>query len=309
MDNDIRRLSGTVRSEVIDTLINRLHTHYIFPEVAAQVALMLQRRQASGEYNVLNEERLFAETLTVHIREMSKDPHLLVSYEPLEANSARDDVFSADGRDIGELFNYGFERAERLAGNIGYLCINAFFSPTVAFRAVMTALDFIAQTHALIIDLRKASGGDLAMVKFLASYFFLPDPVHLNDIYWRHSDRTQQYWTLPYIPGQRYASKPLTILTSRATAAAAEVFAYALQSRRRATVIGEVTAGEVNPLEHFHLATHFASVIPVGHITHPVTGTNWEDSGVRPDIEVAQEHALETAHALALYPSKLPQQT
>lgn len=298
MDDDLYRLISTVRSEVINTLISRLHTHYIFPNVSSEIARMFQQRQSRGEYDAISEARSFAETLTAHMRDISNDSHLLVSYEPQETTTEEDRACSAAGRDIGEICNYGFEKVERLAGNIGYLCINSFFSPTIAFRALMTALDFIAHTHALIIDLRKASGGDLAMLKFLASYFFLPDPVHLNDIYWR--DSTQQYWTLPYIPGQRYASKPLSILTSHATSSTAEAFAYDLQSQRRAIVIGEVTAGEANPLERFPLDAHFASLIPVGHITNPVTGTNWEDIGVQPDVEVAQEPALQVAYTLAL---------
>jgi C-terminal processing protease CtpA/Prc len=300
MDDNNPQLSSAARSEVIDTVINKLHAHYIFPNIVEEITLMLHQRQSRGEYDAISEGRPFAETLTTHMREISKDSHLLVLYKPQEAGTEEDGTFSANGRDIGEICNYGFEKAERLAGNIGYLCVNSFFSPTIAFRALITALDFIAHTNALIIDLRKASGGDLAMLKFFASYFFLSDPVHLNDIYWRRSDSTQQYWTLPYIPGQRYASKPLSILTSHTTSSMAEAFAYALQSQRRATVIGEVTAGEANPLERFHLAAHFACLIPVGHITNPVTGTNWEDIGVQPDVEVAQEHALKTAYTLAL---------
>ena len=297
MDDDIYRVSSMIRSEVIDALIKQLHTQYIFPDVASEIASMFLQRQSRGEYDALTEGRLFAETLTAHMREISKDSHLLVFYASQEADIQEGRAY---GRDIGEICNYGFEKVERLAGNIGYLCINSFFSPTIAFRALITALDFIAHTNALIIDLRKASGGDLAMLKFFASYFFLSDPVHLNNIYWRRSDSTQQYWTLPYIPGQRYASKPLSILTSHTTSSMAEAFAYALQSQRRATVIGEVTAGEANPLERFHLAAHFACLIPVGHITNPATGTNWQGSGVQPDVEVAQEYALKTAYTLAL---------
>jgi C-terminal processing protease CtpA/Prc len=300
MDDDIYRMSSMIRSEVIDALIKRLHTQYIFPDVASEIASMFQQRESHGEYDAISEGRPFAETLTAHLREISKDSHLLVLYEHQEVDTERDGTFSVDGNDIGEICNYGFEKAERLAGNIGYLCINSFFSPPIAFRALITALDFIAHTNALIIDLRKASGGDLAMLKFFASYFFLPDPVHLNDIYWRRSDSTQQCWTLPYIPGQRYASKPLSILTSHTTSSTAEAFAYALQSQQRATVIGEVTVGEANLLERFHLSAHFVCLIPVGHITNPVTGANWEGIGVQPGVEVAQEYALKTAHTLAL---------
>lgn len=300
MDDDIYHINGAVRSEVIKSLTDQIYAQYIFPDIAYEIACMLQQRQHQGEYDAMSEGRSFAERLTTHMREISKDSHLLVFYESPEADTDKAGTLSANAKDMEGSYNYGFEKAECLAGNIGYLCVNAFFSPTKALRALMTALDFIACTNALILDLRKGHGGDLAMLKFFASYFFLSDPVHLNDVYWHRSDCTQQYWTLPYIPGQRYARKPLSILTSHATSSTAEAFAYALQNQRRATVIGEVTAGEANPYERFHLAAHFASLIPVGHITNPVTGTNWEDIGVQPDIEVEQEHALKTAYTLAL---------
>jgi Peptidase family S41/N-terminal domain of Peptidase_S41 in eukaryotic IRBP len=300
MNNDIQRLSSAARSEVINALTNTLHAHYIFPEAAEEVAFMLHLRQSRGEYDALDEGKPFAETLTTHIREVSNDSHLSVFYEPQPANLDKDTEFSASGRDMGTIFNYGFEKVERLAGNIGLLCMSTFFSPTVAFRAAITAMDFIAHTNALILDLRAASGGDLMMLKFFASYFFGSDPVHLNDIYWRSHNSMQEYWTLPYIPGHRYAEKPVSILTSRSTAAVAEGLAYALQNEKRATIVGEVTAGEANPLERFALCAQFASWIPVGRIASPVTGTNWEGSGVRPDIEVTREDALKSAYTLAL---------
>ncbi len=300
MDDDDLRLSSAARSEVIATVINKLHTQYIFPAVAQEVALMLHQRQSRGEYDTLDEGGQFAETLTTHIQEISKDPHLIVFYEPQETVFDRNTAFSVDMRSMEAISNYGFERVERLTGNIGHFCINAFLSPTVAFRAVMNAMDFIAHTNALIIDLRTASGGDLSMLKFFASYFFLPDPIHLNDIYWRSRNSIQECWTLPYIPGHRYVGKPIYLLTSWTTSSIAEAFAYALQSEKRATVIGEVTAGEANPLDCFRLAAHFGCWIPVGHTTHPLTGTSWEGVGVRPDVEVTRENALKAAYTLAL---------
>jgi C-terminal processing protease CtpA/Prc len=297
MDDNNHQLSSAERSEVIDTVINKLHTRYIFP--AEDIALMLHQRQSRGEYDLLSNGRQFAETLTTHIRDVSKDPHLIVFYEPQEAGP-EEKATSSNGRDVAALFNYGFEKVERLAGNIGYLRIHTFFSPTIAFQAAITSMDFVTHTHALIIDLRSASGGDISMGRFLASYFFPPEPVHLNTLYTRTSNSPQQYWTLPYVPGHRYDNKPLHILASRVTSSTAEAFAYDLQSQKRATIVGETTAGEANPLERFQLTAHFACCIPVGHITNPVTGTNWEGSGVRPDVEVAQEDALKTAYILAL---------
>ncbi len=303
MNHDTSRLSSAARSEVIDTLISKLNAQYVFPTVVEEIALSLRQKQNSALYDEISDGEELARTLTAHLQEISRDKHLAVFYKNSEDGSSTDTIAAGhcgDTGDMGAIFNYGFEKVERLAGNIGYLSIHAFFSPSVGVRAAITATDFIAHTNTLIIDLRKSGGGELSMVSFLASYFFTPEPVHLNNIYWRASNCTQQFWTLPYIPGQRYVDKPIYILTSRTTSAAAEEFTYDLQSQKRAIVIGEATAGEANPLEMFQLTARFDCQIPVGRAINPITGTNWERTGVIPNIEVPQEDAFKTAYMLAL---------
>jgi C-terminal processing protease CtpA/Prc len=87
-------------------------------------------------------------------------------------------------------------------------------------------MNFLLYTDALIFDLREsAGGGDPSMSVFLSSYLFGSEPVHLNDLYWREGSRTQQYWTLSYVPGRRYVGKPVYILTSRRTFSAGEELA------------------------------------------------------------------------------------
>lgn len=297
MNEDVQRRNDATNSEVVNNLIEKLHNYYIFPEAAEEIAFMLHLRQGRGDYDKLDDGKLLAELLTTHIQEVSDDAHLIVSYEP---QSSSHTTFSAAEKDMGALLNYGFEKIERLAGNIGLVQISTFFSPMLAFRTVVTATDFIACTNALILDLRTSGGGDLSMLKFFASYFFHSDPVHLNDIYWRTRNAVQEYWTLPYIPGQRYADRPIYILTSHGTSEIGEALAYDLQSQQRATIVGEVTAGAANPLERFALSPQFACWIPVGRVVSPVTGTSWEGVGVRPDVEVAHDSALKTAYTLAL---------
>ena len=138
------------------------------------------------------------------------------------------------------------------------------------------------------------------MVALICSYFFDAEPVHLNSLYWRASDSTQQYWTLPYVPGKRYLNKPLYILTSRETFSGAEEFTYNLKNLKRATVIGEVTGGGAHPGDFYKVHAHFGVFIPTGRAISPITGTNWEGTGVIPDSEMPQEQALQAAHIMAL---------
>jgi hypothetical protein len=296
MIQETSRLNSIARSEVIATLIGNLHAHYVFPTLVEEMALALYQRQSNGTYDTILDAEQFANTLTGHLQEISKDRQLVVFYKDPEVENALDDSdLSRSAGSIGAIFNYGFEKVERLAGNIGYLSIHTFFSPSVAVRAAITTMDFIAYTNTLIIDLRTSTDGDPSMVNFFASYFFPPEPVHLNDIYWRASDSTQQFWTLPYVPGQRYVDRPIYILTGRNTPSAAEEFAYDLQSQQRAIIVGEPTTGAANPRKQFQLTDQFGCWIPVGRAINPITKTSWEGAGIAPDREVPAEDAFKTA--------------
>ena len=100
-------------------------------------------------------------------------------------------------------------------------------------------MNFIANTNALIIDIRKCGGGNPGMVALVSSYLFDGEPIHLNNLYWRDEDFTQQYWTLPYVPGNRFVDKPVYVLISSFTFSAGEEFSYNLKHLERATLIGE----------------------------------------------------------------------
>jgi C-terminal processing protease CtpA/Prc len=138
------------------------------------------------------------------------------------------------------------------------------------------------------------------MVALISSYLFGPDPVHLNDLYFRPDDSTHQWWTLPHVPGQRYEGKPVYILTSKRTFSAAEEFAYNLKSLKRATIVGETTGGGAHPGGTRRINDHFAVFVPSGRAINPITKTNWEGTGVTPDLPVAADLALKTAHLAAL---------
>jgi len=297
-------INATTRAEVIDTLLDRLRKHYVFPETAQEMERAIRRRQAEGEYETLNDAAAFAETLTTHLREVSKDRHLRVSYSarelPLEDEEAKIDDEAWD-REFGPHVNYGFDKVERLPGNIGYLEFRSFFSPKYAAEVGIAAMNFLANTCALIIDLRRNHGGSPEMIALLCSYLFDEKMEHLNSLYWREGDRTQQFWTLPYVPGKRFGSqKPVYILTSAETFSGAEEFAYNLKNLKRATIIGETTGGGAHPGDVYRLSAHFESFIPGGRAINPISGTNWEGTGVEPDIAVPREEAFKVAYTMAL---------
>lgn len=161
-------------------------------------------------------------------------------------------------------------------------------------------MSFLANTSALIIDLRYNRGGSASMVALLTSYLLPAYPaVHLTDLHWPKENRTQQSWTLPYVEGPRYLDKPVYILISPDTFSAAEEFAYNLKHLKRAVIVGETTAGGANPGAGFRLHDHFWMFIPTGQAISLTTGENWEGSGVLPSFKVPAELSLKTAQLLA----------
>lgn len=161
-------------------------------------------------------------------------------------------------------------------------------------------MQFLANSDALILDVRESMGGSPDMVVLLSSYLFGPVPVHLFDQYWRPENRTDQYRSARYLPGRRLAEQPVYILTGSSTFSAGEGLAYTLKHLGRATVVGETTAGGAHPGRYHRISRDFVMFVAEARVTSPVTGDNWEGRGVRPNFEVVAGRALDTAHLLAL---------
>ena len=298
-------VDNAIRAEVIESVIKQLNEQYIFPETAKEIEKALRERVQRKEYDRITSAAELAKTLTSLLLEVSRDQHLSVNYsfEPLPVRAKKTEPTSAEReglRNYGEAINFGFEKVERLPANIGYLRLNLFFPAEYGAETAVAAMNFLANTEALIIDLRGNDGGNPDMVVLLASYLFGNEPVHLSDLYRREENATQQFWTLPFVPGKRYVGKDVYILTSKRTFSAAEGFTYDLKNLKRATVIGETTGGGANPRDVVRINEHFWIGLPTARAVNPVTKTNWEGTGVKPDVEVPAEQALKTAQLVAL---------
>ncbi|MBN1267118.1 MAG: S41 family peptidase [Anaerolineales bacterium] len=300
------KVNREIRSEIIQSLSEKLLAEYVFPETAEQIRASLKEHRESGDYDGIDDGEAFAAALTRHMQEVSRDEHLRMRCveTPLpehEGSLLQNKEKLAELQQRAQLENYGFHKAERLAGNIGFLDIRTFYRPSWGSGdTAAAAMGFVSSTDALIFDLRKCGGGNPGMVALICSYLFDGEPVHLNSLYWRKDDSTQQYWTLPYVPGVRYTENPVYVLTSSYTFSAGEEFAYNLKHLQRATLIGESTAGGAHPGAPFRLHPYFDVFIPQGRVINPITGTSWEGEGVVPDIPVSAEKALDTAYRMAL---------
>ena len=199
-----------------------------------------------------------------------------------------------------QIINYGFEEIKILPGNIGYLKFRSFSYDINAYKVAIGAMNFLSNVDALIIDLRKNGGGSPEMVQFLCSYFLDNPRKHLNSFYYKEKDKTTQYWTYTYLPGERLNKIDLYLLTSKNTFSAAEEFSYNLKSMKRATVIGEATGGGAHDNKYVVLNDNFMMSLPFARAINPVTKANWEGVGVEPDIRVSSDKALETARMIAM---------
>jgi retinol-binding protein 3 len=293
------------RKEAIEGSIARLKEAYVFPETALKMEKAVRERMAKGEYDHITSAKELATKLTDDFRAVSRDKHLGVF---TDANGVPDQAGS-DIRTPEEIermragarrVNFGFEKVERLQGNVGYIDIRGFASPEVGAETGAAAMSFIANSDALIVDLRKNGGGEPAMIAFLTSYLF-DAPTHLNDIYTEQTKSTQHYWTLPHVPGQKFGGKkPVYVLTSDYTFSGGEEFAYNLKNLQRATIIGETTGGGAHPVRPFKASRRFGIGVPFARAINPITRTNWEGAGVTPDIAMPADQAFDHAYKLAL---------
>lgn len=306
-DQRDRTIDAAERQTVIDGVLSRLKEAYVFPDSALAMERAVRSRQRRGEYNRITSGQQLAESLTAHLQAVSQDRHLRVRHSArILPQSPGGDGPSPEEREqaraFGRRVNFGFERVERLDGNVGYLELRSFGFDTADVRDVAAAaFNYLGNTDALIIDLRRNGGGSPWMVAQVSSYLFGPDTVHLNSLYWRPENRTDDFYTQRDVPGRRYGpDKPVYVLTSRRTFSGAEEFAYNLQSRKRATIVGDTTGGGAHPGGMRRVTDHFGVWIPTGRAINPITRTNWERVGVRPDIAVPSDGALRAAHLAAL---------
>ncbi|WP_086770240.1 S41 family peptidase [Streptomyces bobili] len=285
---------------VIDETARLLTEHYVFPEIAEQLTGLLQRRLTEGAYDVDDTEEL-ARLVTTDLQSVNGDRHLRLKHHAAPVSTKRGAATrDAMRRDFDTSLG-GAPRVQLLDGGVALVELAPMLFPLEwAAEPLSAALTLASRAQALIVDLRANRGGDPDTVAFVCSYL-LDERTHLNTMHWRDGERSEQSWSLPYVPGARFGgSKPLYVLSSDSTFSAAEELAYDLQQLGRAVVVGEPTRGGAHPCQGWTLHPHLEATVPVGRAINPVSGTNWEGTGVQPDIPCAAADALGHAHALAL---------
>lgn len=290
-------LDEAERSRVIDGAAKLLAQFYLFPDVGRTTAKKLRTLQKKGAYRDITDGQIFAIRLTDDLRTFTGDKHIAVDFfansmppqsQPQPTTRPRPDPARLAAT------NCGFAKAEHYPPNIGYLKLNGFEEPDICGSTAVAAMTFLADSDSIIIDLRDNGGGAPRMAALISSYLF-DELVHLDDLYDRNQNITEQFWTLPYLPGKKKAGKTVFVLTSSRTFSVGEMFSYDLKSLKRAILIGEATGGGAHTVAPHRIDDHFFIRVSFGQFVNPITKTNWESTGVEPDVKVPAADALDEA--------------
>jgi C-terminal processing protease CtpA/Prc len=301
-------LDAKMRTEVVKGVGELLQKLYIFPDKARGMDALLTKNLQEGAYDKLVDVQAFARTLTQDLQSVSKDRHIRVIYGPevvkrIRARNSQSPEEREKERQQALMEqrkrNFSFQELKLLDGNIGYLDLRGFSGFREAAETAVAAMNFLANADAVIIDLRRNGGGSPEMIQLISSYF-LQERTHLNSFENRGQDALEQFWSFHFVPGRPMFDTDLYVLTSQRTFSAAEEFTYNMKNLKRATIIGETTGGGAHPGGTQIVNDSFLVWVPTGRAVNPISKTNWEGTGVAPDIAVERDKALEKARTIAL---------
>jgi hypothetical protein len=294
------------KKQVVDSIALFMKEKYVFPDKGEAMGQLVLKNLKEGKYDGISNPQDFAEALTEDLQLVNHDRHIRVMYGPEMIDMVRKGQKEETKKEMEEYMkrqqehvNFNFEQIKILSGNVGYLKFNSFMDASNAGPTAIAAMNFLAHTDALIIDLTENGGGSPSLIQLITTYFF-EEPEHINSFYIREGDKTDQFWTLPYVPGERMTETDIYILTSGFTFSGAEEFTYNLKNMKRAIIIGETTGGGAHPVEQHIINDNFGITIPFGKAVNPITSSNWEGTGIEPHVKAEKNNAFDVAYALAL---------
>ena len=301
-------MTPALEQVVIDTLSKALIANYVFTDKARHMSDYLKGQLAKGAYRTIKDPQDFAQQIAADLQTACPDLHMGFHFdarlaqigapprhEPTPQDDSMRNAFMATR-------NFAFTDARILPGNVGYVKFDGFVDVTPAAQETVTAaFRFVRYTKSLIIDLRENHGGSPEMVRQVESYFF-PEKTRVNDIIVPNRHDTTKGWTDPTATSGLLLRMPVYVLTSSGTVSAAEDFTYAMQVLKRATIVGEKTAGGSHPVGPVFLGHGFVAGIPFAHTYNIHTGTEWEGTGVLPDIALKAGATMDEVNA-AIFPN------
>lgn len=285
------------KDEVLRKVADLVESQYVLADKAKGFADEFRTRCSSGAYGLPVEAKEFAAKVSADLIAITGDKHM--NFRVIESSDVGEIAVSPLHHPVRydrlrSKENTGFTRLEMVEPGIGLLELRRFYSFDQAKDMILSAMRFLEAANAIIIDVRENGGGS---GDYLSSYF-LPYPTQLSSLYTRENDTWTEFRTRRDIGMEPRTDVPLFILIGPHAFSAAEYFAYDMQSRKRATLVGEPTKGGAHDTDLFRIDDQFELYVSTGRAVSPVTGGNWEGTGVLPDVTAPSADALE--HALPL---------
>jgi len=299
-------MAESTTSKIVEEIAQFVEDRYIFPNVGVEIAKHLRARHRDKAYSSLPSLGALARELTKDMRAISNDAHLGVVERRggLKQGIPVEDL----GKEIlltrGSFQNYGFKSTARLLGNVGCVVVDElshvdFDGNNFGGETAKSALQFVSNCRAFILDLRDNFGGREEMALLILSRLF-SKPIHILTNSYRGQE-PREVWTPAAAPMGRLAEIPIYVLTSRHTVSGGEMLAFVLKNQNRATIIGEKTRGAAHRTHLFSINSAKLDVaVPVGTTIDPVSGHDWEGIGVEPDIRAPSGRAMDIAYGEAL---------
>ncbi|XP_060951506.1 retinol-binding protein 3 [Limanda limanda] len=293
----IVNLRGRVPA-IIEGSASLIAANYAFEAIGDSVAEKLKGFLADEEYGMVVSKDGLETKLSADLKTLSGDKSLKTTSNtpPLPPMDYSPEMFI-------ELIKVSFQ-TDIFENNIGYLRFDMFgdFEEVKAIAQIIVehVWNKVVNTNAMIIDLRNNLGGPTTAISGFCSYFFDADKtIVLDKLYDRTTGNTTELLSLSDLTGTRYGSKKsLIILTSGATANAAEEFVFIMKRLGRAMIVGETTAGGSHPPNTFPVGeTGIFLSIPTIH-SDTTAGPAWEGAGIAPHIPVSADAALEVAKGI-----------
>ena len=291
-------------ASVVEAVAACVESRYVDVAGGARAAETLRRSLSTGDYDAVPYAAPLAPVLTANLQAVLPDLHLQVRWydEVREASTTSDwdnGEFLAVYWEREALDNYGFAKAERLPGNVGLLVERSVDEPEGTAAVIDAAFAFLGRCSALIIDLRRTTGGAPSGVAYFLGHLLAPG-TPLIEVVSRDGVVMERTATPTGREPTFRSEVPVFALTSRRTVSGCEELAYGLRAEGRATLVGATTAGAANPVDVYVVDPHVAVRVPTAVVRHAVTGGNWEGTGIVPDVECAVDDALDVAHRLAV---------
>jgi retinol-binding protein 3 len=301
-----RRITRDEQKQIVDKAFSLLKTNYIFPENLVEAEKLIYKKLSNHQYAkyvVLDE---FLKNINTDLETLTGDRHIDIFFDPVrvkqieaESKSEGKVVYTPGFLQRARFENYLVRKVERLDGNIGYFKLDGFVDTSLSKETLMASMTFLANSSALIIDLRQNGGGDARTLDFLLAYF-LADSTLISSERSRAITMVTHRYVKSYASVKKFQNTvPIYVLVGKRTSSAAEAFAYTLQSYKKGTIVGDTTMGEANPGYLFPINAELYIMIPAFESIHPMTKTNWQGKGVTPDVQIDADKALSMARLLA----------